>query len=153
MEKQLVIFDLGSEQFGIEIAAVEGIVKMQEITKVPYSPSYMEGITNLRGAVLPVIDLNKRFGLPVEEVTRDTRIITVSMETVKMGMIVSSVTEVLTIDENVIELPQGMVTSINQEFITGVAKIDSRLVILLDLSHIFSADEKLAASKLVASKN
>lgn len=153
MEKQLVIFELGTEQFGIEIALVEGIVKMQEITKVPFSPPYMEGITNLRGVVLPVICLKKRFGLPAEEVSRETRIITVSLDNAKMGMIVSAVTEVLTIDDSVIELPQGMVSGINAEFIVGVAKVDSRLVILLDLAHILSAEEKKAASKMVENSN
>ena len=152
MEKQLVIFELGKEQFGIEIADVEGIVKMQEITKIPYSPPYMEGITNLRGAVLPVICLKKRFGLPAEEVTRETRIITVSMDSVKMGMIVSAVTEVLTIDDSVIELPQGMISNVNAEFIMGVAKIDKRLVILLDLSKVLSAEEKLEAAKVISAK-
>ncbi len=152
MEKQLVIFELGNEQFGIEIADVEGIVKMQEITKIPYSPPYMEGITNLRGAVLPVICLKKRFGLPSEEVTRETRIITVSMDGVKMGMIVSAVTEVLTIDDSVIELPQGMISNVNAEFIMGVAKIDKRLVILLDLGKVLSAEEKLEAAKVMAGK-
>ncbi|KAF0109446.1 MAG: purine-binding chemotaxis protein CheW, partial [Chloroflexi bacterium] len=63
MEKQLVIFELGTEHFGIEIASVEGIVKMQEITKIPQAPSYVEGITNLRGSVIPVVDLHKRFGM------------------------------------------------------------------------------------------
>jgi len=153
MEKQLVVFDLGSEQFGIEIAAVEGIVKMQEITKVPFAPPYMEGITNLRGMVLPVIDLKKRFGLPEEPTTKETRIITVSMDTVKLGMIVTAVSEVLTIDDSVIELPQAMITNVNSEFITGVAKIDSRLVILLDLSRILSDDERKAAEKIIAKNN
>jgi len=153
MEKQLVVFDLGSEQFGIEIAAVEGIVKMQEITKVPFAPPYMEGITNLRGMVLPVIDLKKRFGLPEEPTTKETRIITVSMDTVKLGMIVTAVSEVLTIGDSVIELPQAMITNVNSEFITGVAKIDSRLVILLDLSRILSDDERKAAEKIIAKNN
>jgi purine-binding chemotaxis protein CheW len=153
MEKQLVIFELGTEQFGIEIAAVEGIVKMQEITRIPYAPSYMEGITNLRGAVLPVICLKKRFGLPAEEMTRETRIITVNMDNVKMGMIVSAVSEVVTIDDSVIELPQAMITNINVDYIVGVAKIDSRLVILLDLSKILSSDEKKAAIKVIAKNN
>jgi purine-binding chemotaxis protein CheW len=153
MEKQLVIFELGKEQFGIEIAAVEGIVKMQEITRIPYAPSYMEGITNLRGSVLPVIDLRKRFGLPEEEETRDTRIITVNMDNIKIGMIVSSVTEVLTIDDSVIEMPQGMMTNVNSQFITGVAKIENRLVILLSLADILSSDEKKSAAKIVEGKN
>ena len=152
MEKQLVIFDLGKEQFGIEIAAVEGIVKMQEITRIPYAPSYMEGITNLRGAVLPVMDLKKRFGLEPEEQTNETRIITVNMGSMKMGMIVSAVSEVLTIEDNVIEPTPPLVSSISTEFITGIAKINSRLVILLDLERVLSAGEKEAVSKLVSDK-
>lgn len=149
MEKQLVIFELGNEQFGIEIAAVEGIVKMQEITKIPYAPSYMEGITNLRGSVLPVIDLKKRFGMEPQDQTSETRIITVNMDSIKMGMIVSAVSEVLTIEDSVIEPPPPMVSNINSEFITGIAKINSRLVILLDLARILSAEEKSSASKLI----
>ena len=152
MEKQLVIFDLGKEQFGIEIAAVEGIVKMQEITRIPYAPSYMEGITNLRGAVLPVMDLKKRFGLEPEEQTNETRIITVNMGSMKMGMIVSAVSEVLTIEDNVIEPTPPLVSSISTEFITGIAKINSRLVILLDLERVLSAGEKEAVGKMVSAK-
>lgn len=150
MEKQLVIFELGKEFFGIEIAAVEGIVKMQEITKIPQSPSYMEGITNLRGSVLPIIDLQKRFGMTVQERTNDTRIINVNIGEIKIGMIVSSVNEVLTIDDSLIEPPPSIGTSINAEFITGIAKIDSRLVILLDLSKVLTADEIKQASKVAS---
>ncbi len=150
MEKQLVVFELGSEAFGIEIASVEGIVKMQQITRIPFAPDYMLGITNLRGVVLPVMCLKKRFGLPLEEPTRETRIITVNMDGVKMGMVVSAVSEVLTIDESVIELPQGMINEVNAEFINGVAKLDKRLVILLDLEHILTEEEKRAASKMAA---
>jgi chemotaxis signal transduction protein len=68
----LVIFELGSENYGVDIAAVEGIIKMQEITRLPHAPSFVEGITNLRGAVVPVVDLRKRFGLTAQEATRDT---------------------------------------------------------------------------------
>lgn len=150
MEKQLVVFELGSEAFGIEIASVEGIVKMQAITKIPFAPDYMLGITNLRGAVLPVMCLMKRFGMPAVEETRETRIITVNMGGVKIGMVVSAVSEVLTIDESVIELPQGMINEVNAEFIQGVAKLDKRLVILLDLEHILTEEEKRAASKMTA---
>ena len=149
MEKQIVIFELGNELYGIDIASVEGIVKMQEITRLPYTPDYMEGVTNLRGSVLPIIDLRKRFGMPVAEETKDTRIITVNMETVKMGMIVSAVTEVLTIDDSVIEIPQGMALNVKADFITGVARLEKRLVILLDLTRVLSADEKQSAEKLV----
>lgn len=142
MEKQLVIFELGNGQYGIEIATVEGIVKMQEITRIPYTPSFVEGVTDLRGAVLPVMDLNKRFGLPAQEETSETRIITVNMEGVKVGMIVSKVTEVLTIEDSVIEPPPAMVSNVNTDFITGIAKINGRLVVLLDLNRVLNTEEK-----------
>jgi purine-binding chemotaxis protein CheW len=143
MEKQLVIFELGPEYFGIDISMVEGINKMLEITKIPQSPAYLEGITNLRGSVLPVIDLHVRFGMPSQERTNETRIMVANLDGVKVGMVVSAVSEVLTIDDSVIEPPPPMVSNINSEFITGVAKIDKRLVILLDLSKVLSFEEKI----------
>lgn len=138
MEKQLVIFELGAENFGIDIASVEGIVKLQEITKIPQSPIYVEGITNIRGGVLAVIDLHKRFGLNAQERTSETRIVIINLKGVKIGMIVSAVSEVLTIEESVIEPPPPMVSTINSEYLIGVAKIEKRLVILLDLEKVLS---------------
>ena len=143
MEKQLVIFELGAEYFGIDISMVEGINKMLEITKIPQAPAYMEGITNLRGSVLPVIDLQKRFGMVLQERTNETRIVVANMDGVKIGMVVSAVSEVLTIEESVIEPPPPMVSNVNSEFIIGVAKIDKRLVIMLDLAKVLSVEEKM----------
>jgi purine-binding chemotaxis protein CheW len=148
MEKQLVIFELGSENFGIDIASVEGIVKLQEITKIPQAPSYMEGITNHRGSVLPVIDLHKRFNMGVQEQTNETRIVVANVGNLKIGMIVSAVSEVLTIDDSVIEPPPPMVSNANSEFIVGVAKIGTRLVILLDLVKVLSVEEKNQIAKI-----
>jgi purine-binding chemotaxis protein CheW len=142
MEKQLVIFELETENFGIDISSVEGIAKVQEITKIPKAPVYMVGITNLRGSVLPVIDLQKRFGMISQEATDETRIVIANMGGVKIGMVVSAVSEVLTIDDKVIEPPPPLVSNTNSEFITGVAKIDKRLVILLDLAKVLSNEEK-----------
>ena len=152
MEKQLVIFDLGNESFGIDIASVEGIVKLQEITRIPQAPSYMEGITNLRGSVLSVIDLHRRFGMPEQERTNETRIVVAQMGELKVGMIVSCVSEVLTIDDSVIEPPPPMISNISCEFITGVAKIDKRLVILLDLEKVLTVNEMNQLNRLVADK-
>ena len=152
MEKQLVIFELGAENFGIEIASVEGINKMMDITKIPKAPDYMLGITNLRGSVLPVIDLQKRFGMAEQEHTSETRIVVASMDGVKIGMVVSAVSEVLTIDDKVIEPPPPLMSNINSEYIVGVAKIDKRLVILLDLAKVLSADEKAQVAKVVDSR-
>lgn len=147
MEKQLVIFELGAEYFGIDIATVEGINKMLDITKIPQAPSYMEGITNLRGSVLPVIDLQKRFGMELQERTNETRIMVANVDGVKIGMVVSAVSEVLTIEDNIIEPPPPMVSNVNSEFIIGVAKIDKRLVILLDLAKVLSVEEKKQVTK------
>ncbi|MBI9060293.1 MAG: chemotaxis protein CheW [Labilibaculum sp.] len=152
MEKQLVIFELGAEYFGIDISMVEGINKLLEITKIPQAPAYLEGITNLRGSVLPVIDLQKRFGMVVQEQTNDTRIMVANMDGVKIGMVVSAVSEVLTIDDKEIEPPPPMVSNVNSEFIIGVAKIDKRLVILLDLAKVLTVEEKLQVSKVMETK-
>ncbi len=142
MERQLVVFDLGSEHFGVNIVAVDGIIKMQEITKVPKVLDFVEGITNLRGSVLPVIDLRKRMRIPTKEATNETRIVVVNMDGSKIGMIVDAVSEVLTIQEETIEPPPPMVSTVDTAFITGIAKVDQRLIILLDLAKVLSVEEK-----------
>lgn len=152
MEKQIVVFNLADEFFGIDIVAVEGIVKLQEITQIPQAPPYMEGITNLRGSVLPVIDLARRFGLPTQEQTRESRIVVAFAGEVKLGMIVSAVSEVLTIDDSVVEPPPPMASAVGSEFITGVAKIENRLVILLDLGKVLSLEEKIQVTKVLGDK-
>ena len=148
MEKQLVIFELAGEHFGIEIAVVESIVKLQEITKVPRMPDYMEGVTNLRGSVLPVIDLEKRFGIPAHERTRETRIVIVNLGRLKIGMIVSAVSEVLTIDDALIEPAPALVTTVTSRFITGIARVENRLIILLDLNLVLSEEEYEKAASI-----
>ena len=148
MERQLVVFDLGKEYFGVNITIVEGIIKMQEITKVPMALDFVEGITNLRGSVLPVIDLRKRLGMPVSEDTGDTRIIVVNTDDAKIGMIVDAVSEVLTILDETIEATPPVVSTIDTAFITGIAKLEDRLIILLDLDKVLSADEREALKEL-----
>jgi purine-binding chemotaxis protein CheW len=142
MEQQLVVFELANEHYGLDIAAVEGIIKMQAITRMPQAPSFVEGVTNLRGAVVPVLDLRKRFGLENKDETKNTRIVVVYMDSTKVGMIVDGVSEVLRVPEDAIEPPPPMVTTVNSAFIKGIAKLEGRLVILLDLSRVLSLDEK-----------
>lgn len=144
MERQLVVFDLGGEHFGVDIVAVDGIVDMMEITRVPQSPEFVEGVTNLRGSILPVIDLRKRLKLPVLERTKETRIVNVNMDGLKVGMVVDAVSEVLTISDDVIEPPPPSITSVDTAFITGIAKVAPRLIILLDLVKVLSIEEKAA---------
>jgi purine-binding chemotaxis protein CheW len=144
MENQIVVFEVGSEQFGVGIASVESIIKMQPITQLPHVSSFVEGVTNLRGKVLPVIDLRKRFGLAVREADKNNRIVVVSLDQTEVGMIVDSVSEVLTIPDGSVEAAPAITTSVDSDFITGIAKLDQRLVILLDLHRILTNQEKLS---------
>ena len=143
MENQLVVFDLAHEHYGVDISAVEGIIKMQAITAVPRAPQFVEGVTNLRGKILPVIDLRKRFGLSSEEATKDTRIVVVEIPATAseagatgatVGIVVDGVSEVLRVSQEAIEPPSPIVTTVDSAFIRGIAKVDDRLVILLDRS-------------------
>ena len=151
MENQIVVFELGSERFGVDIAKVESIIKMQPITRLPHTPEFVEGVTNLRGKVLPVIDLRKRLGLTYRETDRNSRIIVVSVDQVEVGMIVDEVSEVVTVPEGVVEAAPAIATNVDSVFIKGIAKLGSagsskeqteHLVILLDLTQVLSTNEK-----------
>ncbi len=148
MEHQLVVFELGKEHYGVDISAVESIIKMQPITVVPHTPDFVEGVTNLRGSVLPVIDLRKRFGLALDDISKNSRIVVIALGKTKVGMIVDAVSEVLRIPEDAIEPPPPMVTSVDTSFITGIAKIENKLVILLELSKVLSLQESMALQPL-----
>ena len=143
MENQIVVFELGSEHFGVEIAKVESIIKPQSITQLPHVPSFVEGVTNLRGKVLPVIDLRKRFGLLAREADKNSRIIVVKIDQTEVGIIVDGVSEVLTILEGTVEAAPAITSTVNSAFITGIAKLDQRLVILLDLNRVLKGEERL----------
>jgi len=142
MEQQLVIFELAKEFYGVDISTVEAIIKMQPITAVPHAPAFVEGVTNLRGAVLPVMDLRKRFGLSPQAETKDSRIVVVVMGGLKVGIVVDGVSEVLRVGEDSIEPPSPLVSTVDSEFITGIAKVAERLIILLDLSKVLSVQDQ-----------
>ena len=142
MENQVVIFRVGNEQYGVDIASVESIIKMQAITAVPHAPMFVEGVTNLRGIILPVIDLRNRFGLPRIDTTKDSRIIVISLDGTKLGMVVDAVSEVLSIPDGTVEPPSPLVSTLDTAFISGIAKLDGRLVILINLEKVFSRSEK-----------
>jgi purine-binding chemotaxis protein CheW len=153
IEQQYVIFELSDEDYGLDIASVESIIKMQPITSVPKAPDFVEGVTSLRGKVLPVIDLRKRFNVqngteanPADR-GKDTRIIVMDMNGTMLGMIVDAVSEVLRVSEDLIEPLPDLTTAINGGFITGVAKLDNRLVVLLDLKKLMSPQEKVKLEK------
>jgi purine-binding chemotaxis protein CheW len=139
---QLVSFKIGSEEFGLDILNVQEINKMTQITKVPNSPVFVEGVINLRGRVIPVIDLRTRLNMERKEHDKDTRIIVVEIETKTIGFIVDSVNEVLRIPVNITEAPPSIVVGMDSDFIKSVGKLDDRLLILIDLNKILkSVDE------------
>ena len=148
MDQQLVVFELANEHYGVEISTVESIIKMQEITHIPRSPAFVEGITNLRGVVLPVIDLRKRFGQDSREISKESRIMVVVLGSIKVGMIVDAVSEVLQVSDESIDPPPLMTNSPRENFITGIAKLDELLVIVLDVSKILSTDEQTELSSI-----
>lgn len=144
-EIQLVVFKLGREEYGVSILQVQEIKRITEITRVPHSPDYIKGVMNLRGSVLPVIDLKKRLNLPPQEYTDDTRIIIIKVEDITVGMIVDAVSEVTTIDQTNIEPPQTVVGGVAADYLSGVGKLENRLLILLNTDAIIGIGQEIKA--------
>ncbi len=140
----LVVLKLADEVYGVDIAAIEQIIELQRITAVPRTLPYIAGLTNLRGTILPVIDLRKRLGLPAQDPTRETRIVVAQIRSIRVGMIVDAVTEVRHVPESCVEPPSPLVTTLDSSYITGIAKLSGEnnesnaepLIILLDLEQI-----------------
>lgn len=143
---QLVSFLIGKEEFGVDILKVQEINRMFQITKVPNSPDYVDGVINLRGRVIPVIDLRLKMGMTRKEHDKDTRIIVVDLTGRTIGFIVDKVKEVLRIPSSIIEPPPDMAAGINADYITAVGKLEDRLLILLDLDKIITQQEKAELS-------
>jgi purine-binding chemotaxis protein CheW len=129
----LVTFQLGREEYGIEIANVQEIIRAADITPVPGAQAHVRGVINLRGRIIPVVDLRIRFSLPLAEVNDAQRIIVVEVGHKRIGMLVDSVSQVLRIPEGIVEEMPEEVVSLEADFIRGVGKLDNRLIIILDL--------------------
>ncbi len=140
---QLVTFSVGDEEFGVEILQVQEIIRMLEITKVPKAPSFVEGVINLRGKVIPIIDLRKRFGLEARARDKNTRIIVIEIGTMIVGFIVDSVSEVLRLPASTVEPPPPVVAGLDSDYISAVGKLEDRLLIMLDLQRLLSNEEQL----------
>ena len=141
---QLVSFHIGGEEFGLDILRVQEIIRVQALTRVPNSPDFVDGVINLRGKVIPVIGLRKRFGL--EELAHDkqTRIIVVEVRGTVLGFIVDSVSEVLRIPRNTVEPPPRL-GKVEREYVSGVGKLDNRLLILLDVDRLMTDAQELSS--------
>ena len=140
-EEQLVVFQLSEQTYGIDIASVYEIIRMEKITRVPRTPDFVEGVINLRGRIIPVIDLSRRFNHSFAERTNSSRIIIVDVGGSTIGIIVDAVSEVLRIQAASVEPPPPMIHGIDAAYLRGIAILESRLVILLNLEKILFEHE------------
>ncbi len=141
-DMQLVVFDLDSEEYGVEISQVREIIKMEVISKIPRAPDYIEGVINLRGQVTTVISLRKKFGLEEREVDQYTRIIVAEVDGLTLGITVDAVNEVLKLPiKDIEDTPAIVANDVDTKYIRGVGKLDDRLLILLDIPRIMNNDE------------
>lgn len=141
MEEQLVVFQLAGETYGLDINCVQEIIRLQEVTRVPRTPDFVEGVINLRGRIIPVVDMRKRFSLPAGDQTANSRIMVVEMGPVTVGFIVDAVTEVLRLSEEDIEPPPSIMGGIDTAYLRGVGKRQDRLIILLDVGKVLEEKE------------
>jgi len=148
-EQQVVSFQLGHEEFGVDILLVQEINRMLNITRLPQSPDFVEGVINLRGRVIPVINLRKRFRLADKESDKNTRIVVVNVENNIIGLVVDSVSEVLRLPSDTIEPAPPMVSGAGSEYIKGVGKRGKTLLILLDLNRLLSSQEWTQLKKVI----
>ena len=140
---QIVTFFLSQEEFGVDILLVQEIIRPSPVTEVPNTPEFVEGVINLRGKVVPVIDLRKRLNIPATRASKSTRIIIIELEKRVTGFVVDSVSKVITVPGGSVQgAPDMIMSGVENEYITGVSRIDDRLIILLDFSKILTVGER-----------
>ncbi len=137
---QLVSFKLGKEEFGIDILRVQEINRMLNLTRLPNAPYYIDGVVNLRGRIIPVVNLRVKLGMERKEADRNSRIVVVELSGKTIGFLVDEVNEVLRIPENITEQHPTMLSGVESSFIKAIGKLEDRLLILLDLERVLSAD-------------
>lgn len=140
-EEQLVVFRLGDESYGVSIEVVNTIIRLPEITVVPHAASHVAGVINLRGVIVPVVDLRRRFGLASSEATKATRIVVVENDGALIGMIVDMVSETMRLPVDQIEPLSPLVQSVDAHYLRGVGKVGDRLIILLALEQVLAQGE------------
>jgi len=148
-ELKVIVFGIGTEEYGIEVDKVRTIERMMPITRVPRTPSFIKGVINLRGIVVPVLHLSERFGLEESPVTDHTRIIVVAVNEMEVGFIVDSANDVVDINEDDIDTPPEIVGGIQAKYLRGIAKInDDRLLIMLNLAEVLNKNELVQIEQL-----
>ena len=139
--KQLISFIVGAEEYGLELLRVKEVIRMRQITWLPKAPSCVKGVINLRGDVIPIIDLRERFGLVAQEQTAMTRVIVVEVEGRLVGMVVDSASQVVRIPADQFGSPPAVMGATSKDFITAVGKMGDKLVIMIDVDRILNAEE------------
>jgi purine-binding chemotaxis protein CheW len=147
---QLVSFTLAKELYGIEITKVREIILITDITRIPEAPHFLKGLINLRSTVIPVIDLRARFGLPEGELNDESRIMVLQACGKTIGVVVDAVSEVLRVKHDQIAPPPPTVAGLGRDYLSGLVKLDDRLLILLDIDKIFGEEEILTMKNLAA---
>lgn len=145
-EKQYVVFALDGEHYGIDILSIQEITRYETPTKIPNMPSYMQGVINLRGNIIPIIDLRKKFNLVNSEVTGESRIIVLNLSDKKAGLLVDAVSQVTKIGDDQIEPPQ--MTTVERKYIAGLAKKGEEIIILLEPAAILTEDREVKPGKI-----
>ena len=149
-EIQMVVFRLEKEEFAVDINQVREVLKLSQVTPLPHSPHYIEGVINLRGEVIPVVDLRKRFELTDEKRGDKARVIIVEIQNSNVGLTVDSVTEVLRFSSAVIQAPPSRVSGTRADLVKGIAKISERLLIILNLEKVLTAEESISLEEVTA---
>ncbi|MFZ3577036.1 chemotaxis protein CheW [Virgibacillus sp. DJP39] len=138
---KVIVFQLKEQQYGVDIQHVRSIERLNEVTKVPGTSEFIKGVINLRGDITPIVDLKERLQIGSTSITGETRVLIVDVNNVQVGLIVDSATDVIDIDPNVIEDAPKIIGGVNEAFISGVAKLESKLLILLDFECILNLEE------------
>ncbi|MCI0855577.1 MAG: chemotaxis protein CheW [Chloroflexi bacterium] len=138
---QFIVFRVGTESYGMDVSTVREVLRLQEVTYVPNAPEYVEGVINLRGKVAPIVDLRKRFGVEVSAATNESRIVVAEYNSEDVGMIVDSVTEVLSVNTDSIERNTGAAEQPGSALAQGYARLEDRLLIVVDVETVLGEKE------------
>ncbi len=150
---QMISFAISDEDYGVDIQTVKEVIRKKEITRLPKAPAFVKGVINLRGDVIPIIDLRERFNMEQQEYTNMTRVIVVEVDGRSIGMVVDSVSHVIRIGQGQIEPPPPCVGKVSGEYIRGVGKVEEKLIVLLNIDHILTSEERTVLSARLEKNN
>ena len=145
---QMISFSIGEEHYGVDIQEVKEVIRIREITQLPKAPTFVKGVINLRGDVIPIIDLREKFGLEQLDYTEVTRVIVVEVDGKSIGMVVDRVSNVIKIPQDEIEPPPPLVGGLSGEYLRGIGKLGEKLIVLISIDKILTTDEKIELKKM-----